>query len=169
MLVRPAQFVALGTGDRGAARELRVLEQEWLDRVRFVERYDAPLAQRIYAGSDVFLMPSRFEPCGLGQMIACRYGTLPIVRSTGGLADTIRDEQNGFVFPNVSAKELYACVDRAATAFADPPRWRSLVTSAMHSDFSWNVSAGAYKSLYEEALEARRSCLDARCSGVGNR
>ncbi len=156
MLAGPVQFVALGTGDPSAAAQLRALELEWPEHVRFIERYDAPLAQRIYAGSDLFLMPSAFEPCGLGQMIACRYGTLPIVRSTGGLADSIIDGKNGFVFEKKSARQLFDTIRRASAQMAEPSAWSAHVQSAMTSDFSWTQSAERYVEMYMDAIAARR-------------
>ncbi len=156
MLAEPTQFIALGTGDPWAADQLRKLQDEWPDRVRFIERYDAPLAQRIYAGSDLFLMPSAFEPCGLGQMIACRYGTLPIVRTTGGLTDSIQDGHNGFVFENKSARELFDTIHRAVTTFHNKEEWNGYVQRAMATDFDWTQSATQYIEMYEEALKARR-------------
>ncbi len=156
MLGEGVQFVALGTGDPWAAQQLRSLENEWPESVRFVERYDAPLAQRIYAGSDLFLMPSAFEPCGLGQMIACRYGTLPIARTTGGLADTIFENQNGFVFQEKSARQLFDTVLRALTAYRDKATWPDRVRQAMATDFSWVQRSAEYEAMYESAVEARR-------------
>lgn len=157
MLNLPVQFVALGTGDPWSAEQLRLLEREWPDRVRFIERYDAPLAQRIYAGSDLFLMPSAFEPCGLGQMIACRYGTLPIVRKTGGLADSIVDGENGYVFEEKSARALLETLERAVADWRQPKDWQAHVQRAMRTDFSWTKSAADYETMYEDAIRARRA------------
>lgn len=155
MLAQPVQFIALGTGDPWAAEQLRLLENEWPDHVRFVERYDGPLAQRIYAGSDIFLMPSAFEPCGLGQMIACRYGTVPLVRRTGGLADSIFDGKNGFVFEEKSAKVLFDTLVRALAVYRDSVEWSALVQRCMTTDFGWSRSAHDYVKMYEDALQAR--------------
>lgn len=156
MLGLPTQFVALGTGDPWAAQQLRLLEKEWPDRVKFIERYDASLAQRIYAGADIFLMPSAFEPCGLGQMIACRYGTVPLVRKTGGLADSIHDGENGLVFEQKSARELYETLRRATALFQNKGEWTALVHRCMQTDFSWTHSARLVATMYEDALAARR-------------
>lgn len=155
MLDQPVQFVALGTGDPWAAEQLRQLQAEWPDRVHFAQRYDAPFAQRIYAGSDLFLMPSAFEPCGLGQMIACRYGTLPIVRRTGGLADSIVEGQNGFVFEHKTARELLTTLKRALSAYHSSEEWAKLVRQAMTTDFGWTVSAKQYEEMYRDAVQAR--------------
>lgn len=156
MLAQGTQFVALGTGDPWAAQQLRALESEWPESVRFVERYDAPLAQRIYAGSDLFLMPSAFEPCGLGQMIACRYGTVPIARTTGGLADTIFEPENGFVFTEKSARQLFDTVGRALNAYQDKAKWTALVQRAMRHDFSWVQRSAEYEKMYGAAVADRR-------------
>lgn len=155
MLNLPTQLVVLGTGDPWAAEQLRILEKEWPDRVRFIERYDGPLAQRIYAGSDFFLMPSAFEPCGLGQMIACRYGTLPIVRKTGGLADTIFDMENGFVFQDSSARQFLQTIERAVGVFKDPTEFEGMRKSAMATDFSWTKSAEKYLEMFSDGFLAR--------------
>lgn len=155
MLALGYQFAVLGTGDRWVAGELRELEAEWPDQVRFVERYDGPLAQQIYAGSDMFMIPSRFEPCGLGQMIACRYGTVPIARRTGGLADTIHDGQNGFNFGPIGPKPLFDTVKRAYDAFRDSEGWKQLVVRCMETDFTWKSSAAQYEDMYRDALRAR--------------
>jgi len=155
MLALGCQFFALGTGDPWAAEQLRQLQAEWPDQVRFIERYDGPLANKIYAGSDIFLMPSAFEPCGLGQMIACAYGTVPIVRKTGGLADSIFDGQNGFVFEDKSARELLTTIQRAITVYQSSAEWQALVQRCITTDFSWDKSAHLYVALYQEAVQSR--------------
>lgn len=152
----PAQFVVLAVGDPWAAGELHALQREWPDRVRFVERYDAPLAQRIYGGSDIFLMPSAFEPCGLGQLIAMRYGTVPVVRRTGGLADTVFEGKNGFVFEHRNPRELHDAMKRAIHAFGDQKRWSELVAAGMSGDYGWEKSAAEYVAMYGDAIHARR-------------
>ena len=155
MLALGCQFFALGTGDPWAAEQLRQLQEDWPDQVRFIERYDAPLANKIYAGSDMFLMPSAFEPCGLGQMIACAYGTVPIVRQTGGLADSIFDGKNGFVFEEKSARVLLDTIQRALSVYKSGPEWEALVQRCMNTDFSWDKSAKLYVELYMHALQSR--------------
>lgn len=150
------RLLILAIGDRGMAQRLRDIEAKNPGRFRFVEAYDAELAQRIYAGSDIFLMPSSFEPCGLGQMFAMRYGTVPVVRKTGGLADTVFDNVNGFVFENRSAFDMYSAISRAVDAFRTP-RWSGFVESAMNQDHSWSVSAREYVKMYEDALESSRT------------
>lgn len=123
--------------------------------------YDEDLARRIYAGSDAFLMPSRYEPCGLGQLIALRYGSVPIVRRTGGLADTVKEFDparrtgTGFTFDGVTAAALVEAVRRAAGAHGRPGAWNALVRNAMAEDFSWGASAREYGTLYRKAIRAR--------------
>ena len=108
----------------------------------------------IYSGADLFLMPSKSEPCGLAQMVSCRYGTPPIVRETGGLRDSIHDSSkgsgNGFTFAGYSAHELYDACCRANAAYYDKENWEHLVEYAMNCDFSWSVSAKSYEGLYNE-------------------
>jgi starch synthase len=159
MIALPLQLVVLGHGDPWAATELRRLEAAHPDRIRLVERFDAPLAQRIYAGSDVFLMPSAFEPCGLGQLIAMRYGTIPVVRRTGGLADTVFEGENGFVFDDRTPEALFAATWRATTAWSDPIRRNELIARGMRGDYGWGRSAAEYASMYQDALDARRPPL----------
>ncbi len=155
----PAQWVILAVGDPGAAAELRKLEAEWPDRFRFVERFDAPLAQKIYAGSDIFLMPSAFEPCGLGQLIAMRYGTVPVVRRTGGLADTVREPENGFVFEHRSPRGLFDATQRAVSAYRDPQQWSQIVENGMRGDYGWESSARKYVEMYQAALASRKTAI----------
>jgi starch synthase len=160
LLDRGAELAVLGTGQEAIARSLRALAGERPARGSVTIGFSAPLARRIYGGADFFLMPSRFEPCGLGQMIAMRYGTIPVVRATGGLADTVRDADedpdrgNGFVFRDFSADSFREAIDRALTAFEKRARLDRLVARAMREDFSWERSARAYLDLYGEA--ARR-------------
>ena len=152
----PAQLVVLGTGDDLLALRFRRLQEQYPAHLRFIERFDVELAQRIYAGSDLFLMPSSFEPCGLGQLIALRYGTIPVVRRTGGLADTIFEGENGFVFETRSVSALVGAAERAHKAFTRAAVWREMVRQALRSDFGWSVSAREYERLYGAALELRR-------------
>jgi starch synthase len=161
LLQLPIQFVLLGTGDPAYERYFRSLHKRHRAKVHATIGFDNVWAHRIYAGSDMFLMPSRFEPCGLGQMISLRYGTIPIVRQTGGLADSIapydaeRVAGNGFVFREYKPDALYEAVRQAVEAFADAPRWQTLVQRVMRQDWSWARSARAYSALYAEALETR--------------
>ncbi|MCB0006582.1 MAG: glycogen synthase [Anaerolineales bacterium] len=147
-----AQFVVLGTGDPQYEGMLRQLADYHRDKMRAVLAFNAALAPLIYAGSDMFLMPSRFEPCGLSQMISMRYGCVPIVRHTGGLADTVADWQTGFVFGDHTPAAFWHAVHRALDRYRfDQPGWRSMQLAGMNSDFSWNRSAQGYMQLYEWA------------------
>ena len=160
-LAAGAQLVVLGEGDRWLKDELTRLEGEYPGNVRLAARYDEGMAQRIYAGADMFLMPSRYEPCGLGQIIAMRYGTIPIGRRTGGLGDTILDADEhpdggtGFLFDEFSSFGLVSAFERATRAFRDPETWLKLQTNAMSRDYSWRASATHYVEAYIAALRAR--------------
>jgi starch synthase len=151
----PIQLVVQGLGEPPIAEALRKLQDRFPQNFRFVERFDAPIAQRIYAGCDGFLMPSAFEPCGLGQMIAMRYGTVPVVRRTGGLADTVLEGQNGFMFDRRDAGEFVAAVGRAVDAFRQPASWKDLILAGMTADHSWGASAAKYADLYQAAVAER--------------
>ena len=125
---------------------------------------NAILAQRIYAGADMFLMPSRFEPCGLGQLISLRYGTIPIVRFTGGLADTVNEYNpenasgNGFGFYDYSSGELFNTIKRALSLFWEQPeQWQKLVKNAMEQDFSWARSGVEYLQLFQQAMNTHQA------------
>jgi starch synthase len=143
------QLVILGTGDLKYHNIFTSLAKKYPKKLSLSLKFDDVLAHKIYAGSDIFLMPSRYEPCGLGQMIALRYGTIPLVFKTGGLADTI-NSKNGFVFDNYSNTELLRTIEQAAVSFADKKKWDSLVSFAMNSNFSWEASAKKYIKLYEQ-------------------
>lgn len=149
------QFVLLGAGDEAYHKIMRDIAKKYPDKTSINIKFDGILAKRIYAGSDMFLMPSRYEPCGLGQMISLRYGTIPIVRMTGGLADTISEfsaqasEGNGFVFQQYSADELVSAIKRALDVYKDRKEWLGLVRRAMGYDFSWGNSAREYIKLYK--------------------
>ncbi|MGQ9901062.1 MAG: glycogen synthase GlgA [Fimbriimonadales bacterium] len=161
LLQLPIQFVLLGTGDPAYERYFRSWHKRHRAIVHATIGFDNAWAHRIYAGADMFLMPSRFEPCGLGQMISLRYGTIPIVRQTGGLADSItpydatRGAGNGFVFREHKPNALYEAVSRAVVAFQEANAWQALVTRVMQQDWSWSRSASAYAALYTEACETR--------------
>jgi starch synthase len=148
----PAQLVVQGLGDPWLAGELRRLSKEFPDSIEFVEEFNADLAQRIYAGCDMFLMPSAFEPCGLGQMIAMRNGTVPIVRATGGLADTVIDGVNGFVFAKSEAAELFEAIERAADEFRNITDWGHFVQAGLANDSSWDQRAQEYSDLYVRSV-----------------
>jgi starch synthase len=151
----PIQLVIQGLGEPPIAQALRELERQYPDNFRFVERFDAPIAQRIYAGCDGFLMPSAFEPCGLGQMIAMRYGTVPVVRRTGGLADTVFENRNGFVFEKQEPMAFIAAVTRAVNVYRSGGPWRTISRNGMKGDYGWTASAAKYARLYEAAITDR--------------
>lgn len=156
------QFVVLGTGDPIYEKFFAEMETQYPTQVKANIGFDAKLAQQIYAGSDMFLMPSRFEPCGLGQLISLRYGTLPVVRATGGLADTIVDYKagdpasNGFVFTQYTTEAMMDAVTRSVEAFGRKSEWNKLVHAALSSDFSWGASAGCYVDFYSKAESMNR-------------
>ena len=153
------QFALLGTGEEKYHTLYSGIAKKKPRQVSVTLGFDAKLANRIYAGSDVFLMPSRYEPCGLGQLISLRYGTVPLVRKTGGLADTVSNYNpktglgNGFVFTEYSSKALLKCARAAVTAYGGKRAWKRLVTNGMNGDFSWDRSAREYVKLYRKAAE----------------
>ncbi|HEX5939162.1 MAG TPA: glycogen synthase [Dehalococcoidia bacterium] len=152
------QTAILGAGDRTYEEAAAALAAAHPTNATVTIGFDATLAQQLYAGSDFFLMPSRFEPCGLGQMIAMRYGSIPIVRRTGGLADTVPDAADdglGFVFEEYSSAAVSSTLERAVTAFRQSASFRDLQLRAMSADFSWGASAAAYEGIYEETLNSR--------------
>lgn len=154
-----ARFVFLGRGKDYYEEALQGLEARYPEGVRAFITYDNARAHMIYAGADMFLMPSLWEPCGLGQMIAMRYGTIPVVRRTGGLADTVKNldgdlrQGTGFVFKEYSAKALAFVVRKAVAAYGNKPAWDEVVKRVMAEDFSWDKPAEKYEMLYKKALE----------------
>lgn len=152
-----AQFVLLGTGEGNYEAFFRQLENDYHDRARCFIMYNRALSKKIYAAADIFLMPSRSEPCGLSQMIACRYGAIPVVRETGGLYDSIKpfyeDESglhgNGFTFANYNAAELEERTNAALSLYDTHDKFAELRRHAMTSDFSWDASAGKYMDMYQ--------------------
>ena len=164
MLAKDIQFVLLGTGDEYYHEQFRAIASRYPKKIAVNLGFNAKLAQMIYAGSDMFLMPSRFEPCGLGQIISLRYGTIPIVRATGGLAETITDYDtdkehgNGFSFEEFSSDAMLNAIDRAVYVYNDcPDVWKALVRRAMEMDFSWDSSAKKYEELYKHTIEKGKS------------
>jgi starch synthase len=151
------QAVVLGAGWPEYEGMLRHLSAYHFDKLAAVLGYDAQLAPLIYGGSDLFLMPSLFEPCGLGQLIAMRYGSVPVVRATGGLADTVRPGVTGFSFHQYSADDFWNCLQEALYILrADPESWRAMQTRGMAGDYSWEASARAYQQVYEWAIARAR-------------
>ena len=160
-----AVIVLLGTGDPAYHRKLERLATRFPDRLAVNLTFDNALAHQIEAGADAFLMPSRFEPCGLNQMYSMRFGTVPIVRRVGGLADTVADMSpatasagtaTGFVFEEYTASAVVQAVKRAVEAFDNHAVWASLMQAGMRQDVSWERSAHAYAKVYERALAQRR-------------
>ena len=153
------EIVFLGMGDAHYEEFIRRAEAKYPGRVAARVEMNEALAHRVYAGTDLFLMPSQFEPCGLSQMIAMRYGSIPIVRETGGLKDSVMpfnvytDEGNGFSFSNYNAHDMLYTIERAVSYYRDKELWDRLVKRAMATDFSWRKSALVYKKLYEELTE----------------
>lgn len=150
---RKIQMVFLGTGDTQTVAELAGLAKKYPHSVSFMNVFDDKIARKIYAGCDVLAVPSRFEPCGLTQMIAMRYGSVPLVRKTGGLADTVKDGVTGIVFDEYSGVALKRAIERAYALWSDnPERWRDLIDTGMKQNHSWNVSAGEYRDLYRKLI-----------------
>lgn len=153
------QCIILGSGDSEYEQFFEWMAYEYPEKVKVYIGFNEELAHQVYAGSDLFLMPSLFEPCGLGQLIALAYGTIPIVRETGGLNDTVQSydeetgEGNGFSFTNFNAHDMLHTVLRAIEFYHDKPVWDRLVKQAMTEDYSWEKSALAYKKLYKSLME----------------
>jgi len=147
------QLVILGTGDLKYHLILQELAKKYPKVLSLHLKFDDPLAHKIYAGSDIFLMPSKYEPCGLGQMISLKYGTIPLVFKTGGLADTV-NEKNGFIFENYSKGDLIKTIKKSIAAFKDKKKWFLLQNSAMKCNFSWEESAKKYLQVYAKAKSA---------------
>lgn len=150
------QLVVLGNGEHSYEAFFNDLAGRHPGRVGVYIGFVPPLARKIYAGADIFLMPSKSEPCGLAQMVACRYGTIPVVRETGGLRDSIRDsgdgKGNGFTFQQYNAHDLYEACWRAKEGYWQKDGWAILVKRAMQCDFSWGASARAYIDMYEQVM-----------------
>lgn len=159
LLQKDIQFIVLGTGDYWYEETFKNLQYRYPDKVSANIKFDNSLAHKIYAATDMFLMPSLFEPCGLGQLIALRYGSIPIVRETGGLKDTISPYNkytgigNGFGFKNFNSNELMQIIEYALTIYDDKDAWNNIIRQAMDSDNSWEKSAMQYKLLYEDVVK----------------
>ncbi len=156
------QLVMLSSGDPALERFFKAAEERHAEQLRVVTGFDNTLAHRIQAGSDMFLMPSRFEPCGLTQMYALKYGTVPVVRATGGLRDTVSEfdpktgSGNGFVFENYEPGALVAALERAVKTFRNVHLWRRLMSNCFAADFSWRRSARQYLDWFERLRAERR-------------
>jgi starch synthase len=162
------QLVILGAGDPKLESIAKKLQEDLPGRVRVETRYDAKLARQIYAGSDLFLMPSRYEPCGLSQMIAMRYGSVPLVRAVGGLHDTVTDSETGFVFVDTKVKSFNDTLRRALNLYPQRSRWMELQKAGMAQDFSWSKSAQTYLELYKKLMNETSTALRTT-NGIGLR
>lgn len=155
------QMVFLGSGDAKLEKLLIEKQKKYPEKISAKIGFNAKLAQKIYAGADIFLMPSRFEPCGLGQMIAMRYGAVPIIRATGGLKDTVENFNHrtktgtGFIFKDYKGKELFEVIKLALKTFNKKDVWQQLVINGMKKDFSWENSAKKYLKLYKKVLSKK--------------
>lgn len=161
----PVQLVILGSGTKPLEVALQRAAKKYPNQIAVQVGYDEGLAHRVEAGSDAFLMPSRFEPCGLNQLYSLRYGTLPIVHAVGGLADTVIDTNSetlqdgtatGFCFREPTNKALHNCVKRASALYARPEAWTRVMKNAMQQNFDWRASAGQYIELYDEMVAKQR-------------
>ena len=158
LLKSDLQLIVVGTGEKRYEEMFNYFAWKYPQKISSQIRFDLGLAQRVYAGSDMMLIPSRFEPCGLTQLVAMRYGTVPIVRETGGLADSVIPYNQytgkglGFTFMNYDGEDLKECVYRAISVFNDKKAWKKLVLSDMKADYSWKKSAGEYEAIYEKLI-----------------
>ena len=149
------QMVVLGSGYAEYENYFKYCDYAYHDKFRAVIKFSAPLAQQIYAGADLFLMPSKSEPCGLAQMIAMRYGTIPIVHTVGGLKDTVppfnpeTSEGSGVTFQSFNAQDMLGAIRRAMAIWRDPDQRKAIMKNAMSGDYSWKASAGKYREIYE--------------------
>lgn len=150
------QFVLLGTGDESYERWFREAAWRYPKKLSSQILFNDTLSRKIYAASDIFLMPSKFEPCGISQLLALRYGTIPVVRETGGLNDTVQayneetGEGNGFTFKDYNAHEMMYALRRAISCYSKPDHWKKITKNAFAGDYSWNVSAQQYIDIYNE-------------------
>jgi starch synthase len=156
------QMIILGEGDQKYCKALEKLKKKFEKQLAVFIRFDEPLAHLIEAGSDMFLMPSRYEPCGLNQLYSLKYGAVPIVRKTGGLADTIVDfienpvKGNGFHFVPYNSQALVNTIKNAIQVYEDPKTWQKLMKRGMRLNFSWTVSSEKYIKLYNKLENVKR-------------
>jgi len=144
-------FTVLGSGKTEYENRLKAIQEKYPDRAIIFIAFDIPTSHYIEAASDMFLMPSRFEPCGLNQLYSLKYGTVPVVRYTGGLADTVKDGKTGFVFHSYNPEDFLACLKQAVSLYKTAPdKWMKMVENAMKEDWSWGRAAKRYSELYEE-------------------
>lgn len=161
LLLRDVQVIIMGDGDKEYIKKLKKIQRKFPEKFRFVS-FDRKMETSIYAGGDMFLLPSRFEPCGINQLISFRYGCIPIVRSIGGLSDTVINfdpetgKGSGFTFKHYNAKELLVAVTRAIETYKYKSTWKRLVRKAMKSSFSWDLPAERYIQLYKKAIKFKK-------------
>ena len=158
---QPVRVIILGTGERKYEEALAEIGRLHPGRISLRFSFDNRLAHKIEAGADIYLMPSKYEPCGLNQIYSLKYGTVPVVRNTGGLADTVVDADEdpargtGFIFNDYDPAELNDALSRTLVAYADKPRWEAIMKRGMAKDFSWDASARGYVAAYEKALRKK--------------
>jgi starch synthase len=178
LMRRPLQLFVCGTGDAAFGKALERAAAPYRGRCSVVVGYTEELAHATWAGADMFVMPSRFEPCGLTQLYSLRYGAVPVVRRTGGLADTVVDADlvalrdgraTGFTFGEPTREALVQALDRAVACWRRPALWRKLVRAGMAQEFSWTRSARRYAALYQRALAARPPAVPARAARARRR
>jgi len=177
MMKENVALTVLGTGRSDYESLFKRLAEKYPGRVGVKIGYDNGLAHKIEAGADIFLMPSRYEPCGLNQIYSLRYGTVPVVRATGGLDDTIQSfvtktrQGTGFKFEEYTGRALLECLREALVTYGDADAWQALQTNGMAKDFSWKASAASYVTLYEAARRSRipRSSATSKHTGVDRR
>ncbi|MFH1619175.1 MAG: glycosyltransferase, partial [bacterium] len=155
------QLVILGVGDTTLQETFASLAKENPGRIFYKQGFDESLAHKIYAGADIFLMPSRFEPCGLGQLLAMRYGSLPVATRTGGLTDTVHnrgeaDNSNGFVMASADREGMDSAFRAALSSFGKKEHWNRMVQNAISGDYSWAKSAQDYINLFRKAIQKVR-------------
>ena len=161
ILYDDVQFVVLGTGDWRYEELIKNAAAQFPNKVSANITFNSDLAQKIYAGADIFLMPSQSEPCGLAQMISMRYGTIPVVRETGGLKDTVEPfiawegTGNGFTFAAYNAHDMLHVIRQAEETYRNKEQWKVVTTNAMNTDFSWNGPAREYLALYRKLTNKR--------------
>lgn len=156
------QFVIMGSGEKRYESFFKKIKKKYPKKVGIHLKFNTKKATSVYAGSDMFLMPSRFEPCGLGQLISLRYGSIPIVRAVGGLADTVTNfnpktkKGNGFIFHHYGSKALLVAIVRAVENYRYADSWKELVKKGMQQSFSWEIPAKKYVDLYQKVLKEKR-------------
>ncbi|HAP31518.1 MAG TPA: glycogen synthase GlgA [Firmicutes bacterium] len=161
LLTMRIQMIFLGTGEEHYVRYLTEMAARYPGQLSFNNNFNESLARKIYAGADIFLLPALFEPCGIGQLIAMRYGTIPLVRKTGGLKDTVQDYDettgvgNGFNFSHYNADDMVIAIRKALSVYRDKRRWEALVGSALREDHGWDIPARQYLELYRQLAGQR--------------